>query len=268
MAEALTRTIERGLRVAHGRVSRTAQLAEVRDTVAPCSANQWLLQVNSLLLSPACHMRRGTAGRLNSDPGCLTRGPRANYLAGSQSNPLTAMPMSTGGWQPGLAAGMPTILRFIVHERRATSTLRRVRPWLRKPTTQAGGLVLLGFLATAIIALLGNGTQWPVLLLLTLLAGIFQYAGASKFHDTGKADPSLARASTRRLLGLATRARASKELAERAYEGGGAAESKRLMGRLSAELSYIEEGAVQAIEDWREFHREALKEIDGKNADE
>lgn len=136
--------------------------------------------------------------------------------------------------------------------------------WFKKPTHQAGLLVAVGFVATALIAVLGDHAEWPVLLLLTLLAGVFQVAGAVLLNRTGKADPTLARASVRRLLALAVRAREAKLVAEAAYEQGSAADSKKLMGKLSSEMSYLEESAVQAIEDWREFHKDALADIDDK----
>lgn len=125
-------------------------------------------------------------------------------------------------------------------------------------------MIALGFVATVLIAVFGETADWAVLLLLTLLAGFFQLAGAVLLNKSGKADPTLARASVRRLYALAVRARDAKLVAEAAYEQGSAAGSKKLMGKLSSEMSYLEEGAVQAIEDWREFHKDALADIDDK----
>lgn len=138
-------------------------------------------------------------------------------------------------------------------------------PWWKRPTTLASVLGGVGLVATALIAYLGSGKDGVdplVALLLTVLAGFFQVASASKFHSIGRADPSLARSSVRRLRALASRARHATTLAETAYEQGSAAEAKRLMGKLSSELSYVQEGAVLAIEDWREFHGAALSDIE------
>lgn len=137
-----------------------------------------------------------------------------------------------------------------------------MRAWIKKPTTRASALVVVAFGFTVAIALLGGTAETSVLLLLTLLAGVFQYLGASKFHDAGRADPSLARSSVKRLLSFASRAQKARRAAETAYEVGQPAEAKRLMGVLSAELSFLEEGYVQAIEDWREFHADALEDIE------
>lgn len=144
-------------------------------------------------------------------------------------------------------------------------------PWWKKSTTHAATLVVLGFILTVVLAILGvqgKATEWPTFVLLTVLAGVFQVAGASKFHSAGRADPSLARASVRRLIALAARAHNSRIAAEASYEQGTPNESKKQMGVMSAELSFIEEGLIHAIEDWREFHGDALsglEEVSGGN---
>jgi hypothetical protein len=75
------------------------------------------------------------------------------------------------------------------------TTLPSVSEWFKKPTHQAGLLVAVGFVATALIAVLGDHAEWPVLLLLTLLAGVFQAAGAVLLNKTGSRP--VARASVR-----------------------------------------------------------------------
>ncbi|NCT90136.1 hypothetical protein GXB85_04095 [Cellulomonas sp. APG4] len=142
-----------------------------------------------------------------------------------------------------------------------------MKAWVRKPTTQAGALVALAFALTLAIALLGGTADTLVLLLLTLLAGVFQFFGASRFHSAGRADPSLARASVRRLFSMAGRAYETRLSVEQCYETGTPGDAKKQLGVVSAQLSFIEEGAVQAIEDWREFHDEALADIEEKRDD-
>ena len=125
-------------------------------------------------------------------------------------------------------------------------------------------MIAAAFATTVLIAVLGSlGVGWLALVLLTVLAGILQYLGASMLNKSGKADPSLARASVRRLLQLAARAHAATANAQRVYEEGRAADLRLQMGVLSATLSFIEEDAVQAIADWREFHEDALDQIEG-----
>lgn len=87
------------------------------------------------------------------------------------------------------------------------------------------------------------------------------------FNRTGNADPQLARSSVKRLYGLAQRARDTKLMVETVYEQGTGTDAKKLMGVVSAHLSSIEESAAYAIDDWCEFHFDALSEIvkEGQN---
>jgi hypothetical protein len=95
--------------------------------------------------------------------------------------------------------------------------------------------------------------------LLVVLAAVLQGAGALQFSGAGRADPSLARASVRRLLHMAQRADVAEKAAQQAFESGNAAEVRAVLGRISAELSYLQEGFLEAGDDWHEFHRDALK---------
>ena len=42
---------------------------------------------------------------------------------------------------------------------------------------------------------------------------------------------------------------------------GTAPECKKVLGRISVELSWIEEGLVNSVDDWNEFHKIALREL-------
>lgn len=95
--------------------------------------------------------------------------------------------------------------------------------------------------------------------LLVLASGAFQVVGGSLVHSIGKADPGLARAAVRRLIGQTNRAQRAEHLAQEAFEQGGVAELRRAMGQVSVHLSYLAEGAVEAIADWHEFHGRALE---------
>lgn len=97
--------------------------------------------------------------------------------------------------------------------------------------------------------------------LLVLVAGGFQLAGATVLHSVGKAEPSLARAAVRGLLLQVKRAQGAEEIAQVAFETGTAAERRQALGTVSVHLSYLAEGAVNAIGDWREFHERAVERL-------
>jgi hypothetical protein len=81
----------------------------------------------------------------------------------------------------------------------------------------------------------------------------------------GKADPGLARRSVGRLVALAARAEGARQVTEALRERGAtASEMKQAVGQLSVHLSYIEEGYLDAIEDWRVFHPDAVKKAERK----
>ncbi|GIH73240.1 hypothetical protein [Sphaerimonospora thailandensis] len=126
-------------------------------------------------------------------------------------------------------------------------------------------LVAVGVALTIYLGVLSGADQQPsraTSALLVVLAGVFQVAGASRFHAIGKADPGLARAAVRRLLKMVRRAQEAKLIAETAYESNAnAGEMRKAMGRVSVELSWIEEGLVDSIDDWNEFHKDALRKL-------
>jgi hypothetical protein len=142
---------------------------------------------------------------------------------------------------------------------------RRLRPrqWL------GGALALIGAGLTVLLALVGNQTKPPpasTQALIAFLAILAQVGAAWAFAGDGKADPTLAQRCVARLIGLAQRAEAARLAAETLNEAGGsAADMKRAMGQMSVHLSYIEEGYVNAIEDWRVFHPGAVEKAEGKS---
>lgn len=125
-------------------------------------------------------------------------------------------------------------------------------------------LLLAGFGLTISLGVLTGADEPPsraTSALLVVLAGGFQFAGAAKFHRIGKADPGLARAAVRRLLQMGRRAQQARQTAEQAFDEGNAAVLRGSMGRISVELSWIEEGLLHCIKDWEEFHEDALKPL-------
>lgn len=128
----------------------------------------------------------------------------------------------------------------------------------------AGGLMAIGFGLTVYLGVLSGADRQPsraTSALLVVLAGVFQIAGAGQFNKLGRADPGLARAAVRRILKMVVRTRESRKLAESTYDLGTAQEVRKTLGRISVELSWVEEGLLDAIGDWNEFHAEALQNI-------
>ena len=127
------------------------------------------------------------------------------------------------------------------------------------------GLFVVGFAVTIYLAMQTSTTEPPTAAesgLLVVLAAVFQAGSIYVFNGAGRADPSLARTAVRRLIELTARAKAARIHAESTYEAANAAESKRVMGLISVELSYIEEGIAGAAKDWAEFHPDAIKKLE------
>lgn len=128
----------------------------------------------------------------------------------------------------------------------------------------AGCLVLVGFGLTVYLGVLDGASKQPsraTSALLVVLAGVFQFAGAAQFQKIGKADPGLARAAVRRIIKMAARASNARKLAEYAYDAGSPSDVKKALGRVSVELSWLEEGLLDAVDDWNEFHATALHDL-------
>lgn len=127
-------------------------------------------------------------------------------------------------------------------------------------------LIAIGFAFTIALGVLNGNEEQPsrsTSALLVVVSGIFQLAGAATFNKFGKADPTLAESSIRRLRGLGERAGEARTLCEEAFESGANAGALRqTVGVLSVQLSFIEEGLVYQIEDWRLFHEETVKKLE------
>lgn len=127
-----------------------------------------------------------------------------------------------------------------------------------------GILFLAGFGFTIYLGFLSGADKQPSRVtsaLLVILAGIFQFWSAAQFNKIGKAEPGLARAAVRRLVTMAKRTQHARLLAEESYDGSNATQIRRAMGRISVDLSWIEEGIIHSVQDWNEFHKDALSEL-------
>ena len=141
---------------------------------------------------------------------------------------------------------------------------KRVNPRVSKRHVYGWLFAGSGFLVTVFVAYLGSRDEPPpvvVNLVLVILAGLCQVVAGSQFQGIGRADPGLARASVRRLLRMTQRVAVRRQEVESVFDTGGAAEMKKAMGPLSVDLSWLEEGLLEATNDWVEFHEDALREL-------
>jgi len=146
-----------------------------------------------------------------------------------------------------------------------------VRSWWGRlgPRQQLGGaLATAGAGLTVLLAFLSNQAKPPAAstqALIALLAILAQLGSAYAFSGVGRADPGLAERSVARLLALAARASFAKAAAEKCKEESpGAPAMRQAMGEVSVHLSYLEEGYIEAIEDWRVFHPDAVNKAERK----
>jgi hypothetical protein len=136
----------------------------------------------------------------------------------------------------------------------------------------AGALsAVVGVGLTILLAFLGNTTKPPsasTQALIALLAIFAQAGSVWIFSGNGRADPTLAQRSVARLVGLAERASAARLTAEALYNGRfSVSEARQVLGQISVHLSYLEEGYLNAIDDWRVFHPRAVEEAEGVDID-
>lgn len=126
-----------------------------------------------------------------------------------------------------------------------------------------GLLAVVGAGSTVLLALLGNQEEPPAAstqALIALLSILAQLGAAWIFSGYGKADPTLAQRSVGRLVKSAQNVNNAKLIAEALQQRGTTTtELRQGVGELSVHLSYIEEGYVEAIEDWRVFHPRAVE---------
>jgi hypothetical protein len=123
-------------------------------------------------------------------------------------------------------------------------------------------LAVVGAGLTVLLAFLGSVDEPPsasTQALIGFLAIMAQLGAAWVFSGEGKVDPTLAQRSVARLVRLARRAEGARREAELlAVKGIPAGHLREGVGHLSVHLSYLEEGYVDAIEDWRMFHPHAV----------
>ena len=135
---------------------------------------------------------------------------------------------------------------------------------LRRRTTWAAVLALIGFLLTVVLAILASSPEpspTSISVVMVLLVAIAQFGSARLFHSVGRADPGLARSSVLRLIALARSVSDARRDAERAFDSEDPDAMRMTMGKVSVHFSYIESGLAAQQQDWMQFHEEALRQI-------
>jgi hypothetical protein len=141
-----------------------------------------------------------------------------------------------------------------------------VKEWWSKlsPRQRLGGiLVAVGIALTVLLAFLGSQTKPPAAstqALIAVFAFLAQVGSAWVFSGDGKVDPTHAQRSVGRLARMAASAAVARRIAEKARDENLPAAAMRIvMGEISVHLSYLEEGYLDAIADWRAFQPEAVE---------
>lgn len=134
-------------------------------------------------------------------------------------------------------------------------------------------MAAFGASLTMLLAFLGNQSEPPAAstqALIAFLAILAQLGSAWVFSGDGRADPGLAERSVARLVGLAQRASTARFATESLHSSAAnVSELRRAVGQVSVHLSYLEEGYVEAIEDWRVFHPHAVQKAEeGQGSDD
>lgn len=130
-----------------------------------------------------------------------------------------------------------------------------------------GWLIAAAFALMVAIAFIPTGEGWGVTVsvILVLVAGGLQFGGAMIFDKAGRADPSLAKAAVGRLVLLASQAKRARARAENAFATESGQPLKASVGKLSVDLSYLEEGIGAAAQDWALFHPDAIARLAEEN---
>ncbi|WP_433678973.1 hypothetical protein [Nocardia sp. CA-119907] len=130
-----------------------------------------------------------------------------------------------------------------------------------------GTLLTVAAIAIILVLAVLSGAEKPPTrstnLLLGVVAASFQVAAGWLFSGVGKADPSHAEASARRLVTLGSRVAGARALAEQTFDRDNPkptqAELRVVIGNLSVHLSYIENAVVDGVDDWRLVHGVAVE---------
>jgi hypothetical protein len=150
-----------------------------------------------------------------------------------------------------------------------------LREWWRNLTARQRWGAFLAFVGvglTVALAYLGNTEKPPAAstqALIALLAILAQVGAVWIFSGDGKADPTLAQRSVARLVTLAERASQARRAAEVLHtDGASAGKVREGVGQLSVHLSYLEEGYLESIDDWRMFHPKAVEQAERRSLDD
>jgi hypothetical protein len=154
------------------------------------------------------------------------------------------------------------------------NTWGRLNAWWGERTgkQQLGYLLtVLAVLLTFGLAILRSGENKPStgwVIFLAVLGIVAQAASAFSFGQVGKADPTHAQASVMHLSRLARDSKTARTAVESVLEKQPKPNVSELRDTLkvaSVQLSYIEESGSVAIEHWRLFHEQAVRQVEDKD---
>jgi hypothetical protein len=130
--------------------------------------------------------------------------------------------------------------------------------------------LVASFAVAGALGLLTTSESPPALstsALLVVISGVLQLGSYLAFSGVGKVDPTVARSAVRRLAGLASVAHQARVEAE-ALEGVvNRSRLDRALGKISVSLSILEDQLYAAIQEWKDTHGEALKDLPSGEAD-
>lgn len=133
--------------------------------------------------------------------------------------------------------------------------------WSSVSLRQIGGglLGLIGAAGTVLAAMVNSQNQ----LFIAVLAVIFQGASAWTFAGVGKVDPSHAKRSVAYLVRLGRRADGALNVANEVVDRDDVdlPEAITTIRELGVHLSYIQEYAVESVEDWLAFNPELRDDL-------
>jgi hypothetical protein len=123
-------------------------------------------------------------------------------------------------------------------------------------------LTALSVIVTAFLAYTASSPGEAVAL--ALLASICQIL-AGIVAVKGRADPNFIKSAIGRLADIGVKIQVAELKAQTAYERGTAQERRETLGLLSVTMSYLQEEARHALEDWRNLDPEVVEKISQPN---
>lgn len=134
------------------------------------------------------------------------------------------------------------------------------------PTKRGAARVLLiaGILLTVAVAFWSWATSASAGLGIALasLSASAQLASMGLYNQTGRTEPNHARSAITRLYRNAAKAEATRKVTERIVSQAMVDRQTAVeLGKISVNLSWIEESLTDSVEDWKMFHSDATNDV-------